>query len=100
MDSEPHSLHTHSPTILDVFVDDDSNQESSQSIVPADDEHDSETEEGPQERGGPVVVPEPWPPVGGLQEGLEGAGKVDKHVAHQEKPVQRGEGEKCEDRKW
>ena len=80
-----------SPSVLYIFVDDDSHDECGQSVVPAHDEHDRQTEEGSEERGGPVVVAEPWAPVGGLQERLEGARKVDKHVTHEEKPVWRGE---------
>ena len=39
-----------------------------------------------------MVVAEPGAPVGGLQDGLERAGKVDKHVAHEEKPAGGREG--------
>ena len=38
-------IHTcYSPAELDVFVDDDGKQQSSEGVVPADDEHDGETE--------------------------------------------------------
>lgn len=39
----------------------------------------------------PVVVPEAWPPVRSTQQGLQGAGQVDKEVTHQEEP--KGEEE-------
>ena len=34
-----------------------------------------------------MVVTKPRAPVGSLQDGLECAGKVHKHVAHQEEPI-------------
>ena len=88
------------PAIFNVFVDDNCDQECGEGVVPADNEHDCEAEESPQERGGPVVVSEPRPPVGGLQDGLERARKVDKHVAHQEKPAAEGGAGKRVSTRW
>ena len=45
--SDIHTVHVtyiSSPAELDVFVDDDGKQQSSEGVVPADDEHDGETE--------------------------------------------------------
>ena len=39
-----------------------------------------------------MVEFEAGPPVGGLQEGLEGAGQVDEGIAHQEEPVVKWTG--------
>ncbi len=79
-----------SPSILDVLVDEHGNHQRSQGIVPAGDEHDHHAHHGSEKAGGPVVVAEPGTPVGGLQNGLQRAGHVDKGIAHEEEPTEEG----------
>ena len=72
----------HSPSVLNVFVHNDCDGDGDEGIVPAGEEHDGEAEQSPQQRGGPVVVAEPRPPVGSLQQRLQRACKVHTHVTH------------------
>ena len=69
---------------FNIFVDDKRDTNSNEGEVPTGHEHDGDAEDGPEDGQGPVVILEAWPPVGGLQQGQEGAGYIDETVAHQE----------------
>lgn len=78
------------PLEFDVLVDTGCNRHGDQSIVPTRDEHNTDAQQHSQEREAPVVVTETRPPVGGAQESLKSASKIDKHVAHKKEPDDRG----------
>ena len=69
---------------FNIFVDDKRDADSNEGKVPAGHEHYGNAEDGSEYGQGPVVVLEAWPPVGGLQQGEQGAGHVHEAVAHQE----------------
>ena len=68
---------------LNVFVDNERDADSYESKIPAGHEHDRDAEDCSEDREGPVIILETWPPVGSLEEGEQSAGNVDKTVAHQ-----------------
>ena len=74
-----------STAIFDVLVDGSGEDESGNGKVPSREEHEDKAEEGPKDGHTPVVKAEPWPPVGCLQEGLQGTRQVDNQVFNQEK---------------
>ena len=76
----------HSSSVLDVLEDDGGQDESHQGVVPGHKEHEDQTEKSPHQGAHPVVVANPGPPIGGLQDGLEDTCKVHEHVADQEEP--------------
>lgn len=76
--------------IFNVFVDGGPDEDGQQGEVPGGDEHDRDAEEGTEHGQGPVEVAEAGTPAGGLEQGLEGTGRVDPEVAHQEELGDKG----------
>ena len=57
-----------SPSVFDILVDKCCYDDGYQSVVPADQEHEYKAEQSSDERGCPVIEPEPRTPVRSLQD--------------------------------
>ena len=74
-----------SASVLDVLVDEGGQSHCAQGVEPGGQEHDEQTQEDAGHGNGPVEVLEARSPRRGAQQRLDGAGQVEKHVAHEEK---------------
>ena len=72
------------PLEFNIFINDERDSNRDQGKIPTSHEHDGDTADGPEDREGPVVELEAWPPVWRLEQSLERAREVDEPVAHQE----------------
>lgn len=74
----------HSPSVFDVFVDDNGHYHGDKGEVDGGHEHNHDAEHQTDQRQTPVVELETGPPIRRPQECLDGTGQVDKAVAHEE----------------
>ena len=74
---------------LNVFVDNERDADSYEGKIPAGHEHDRDAEDCSEDREGPVIILETWPPIGSLEEGEQSAGNVYKTVAHQKEHTEK-----------
>lgn len=75
---------------LDVLVDQNTEEDGDERVVPVGGEHDEEAEAGSEQGQRPVVVAEARTPVGCPEERVQGTDQVDEGVAHEEEEVHYG----------
>jgi len=78
----------HLPFVFDVLVDESCDGERSKGEVPASNDGQNEVEDDAENSQRPVIVAEPWSPVGRLQDRLKHADEVHEQVAYEEEPTE------------